>query len=168
MGFNSKFPRNVAYAPKWFGGLGFKHLYCEQGSLKIQRFSAHIQLQTTLGMFLLLNVDWLQQLAGISQHILEYTKHIEGTRNTWLNNMREFLDYIHGKILLNNPWTIPIIRQNDSHIMDHTLVPTISKKQQGIINHVRQYLQVTTFAKLIDNNGINFHKGTCGKTDAHN
>ena len=124
MGFNQHFPRAVSYAPKWFGGLGMRHLYCEQGICKLQRLIAHLRIDSDLGKLLRLNINWLQHLSGFSKSVLINTNPIPGTRNHWLNNLRTFLHSTNCTITIHNQWLIQPIRQRDSHIMDHVCPPT--------------------------------------------
>ena len=97
MGFNQNFPREAVYCPVSFGGLGLRHLYCEQGIGQVTKVLAHTRAQTKLGKLILTVIDWYQLLAGTSEHILIDTRPIPGTRNKWITSLREFLRKIKGK-----------------------------------------------------------------------
>ena len=165
MGFNNNFPRAAVYCPISFGGLGLRHLYCEQGIGQITKLIAHTRAETKLGKMMLTVIDWYQQLAGISQHILTDTRPIPGTRNKWLSSLRQFLRHIRAQIRSVQAWTIPTIRENDLHIMDAVLQSPNKYRYQDleVFNTVRQYMQVTTLAELRNNDGLTFHKGAFGK-----
>jgi len=60
---------------------------------------------------------------------------------------------IEGKIVLENPWTIPTLRQYDTHIMDEFLQANISPKDLQTLNNCRMYLQVTTLAEIATHDG---------------
>ena len=118
LGFNQKFPREVAYSPRHFGGIGLRDLYCEQGIGHIKQILSHIRANNETGKRLSINIDQYQLLAGISQPILEQTHPIPGTRNVWLSHLRLFLRTINCQLRLYQPWTFPALRINDIHLMD--------------------------------------------------
>ena len=91
MGFNCKFPREVVFAPKHFGGIGICHLYCEQGIGQLKQLVSHIRSGTNTGSRFLISIETYQLLAGLSSPILESTHEIPGTRNLWLTCIRKFL-----------------------------------------------------------------------------
>ena len=49
MGINQNFPREVVYCPISYGGLGLRHLYCEQGIGQITKLLSHTRADTKLG-----------------------------------------------------------------------------------------------------------------------
>ncbi len=168
MGFNRKFPREVVYSPRHFGGIGLRDLYCEQGIGQIKFLISNIRANNDTGRRLLINIEQYQLLAGISQPILECTHPIPGTRNLWLTHLRTFLHSIDCQIRLHQPWTFPSLRLNDVHLMDViTTSSTWSNEEKTIFNTVRQYLHVTTLAELRTNDGRYFHHGAFGQTTPH-
>ena len=86
MGFNCKFPREVVFAPKHFGGIGIRHLYCEQSIGQLKQLVSHIRTSTNTGFRFLIMIETYQLLAGISKPILEFTQPIAGTCNHWLSS----------------------------------------------------------------------------------
>ena len=52
--------------------------------------------------------------------------------------------------------------------MDHILLCSLSFNDQRLLNSVRQYLQVTSFAELVDNDGRTLHAGAFGQTTSDN
>ena len=107
LGYNRHFPSEVVYAPRWFGGIGLRHLYCEQGVGKTQRLLAHICSKSKLGRIFLTNIDWYQQLSGLPKPILTDTSYIPGTRNQWLTSLRIFLHETRSHIQLEDEWCHP-------------------------------------------------------------
>ena len=167
LGFNRHFPSKVVYAPKWFGGLGLRHLHCEQGIGKLQQLLGHIRANTSLGRLFLTNIDWFQQLSGLPRPILQLTTPIPGTRNQWIASLRSFLRETQTTIKLSTEWNHPPLRLNDQHIMSLLTSADLTTLDIEKLNTVRQYLQVTTIAELIDNDGKHFHKGAFGALDNH-
>ena len=164
MGFNRKFPREVVYSPRHFGGIGLRDLYCEQGIGHVKFLLSHIRTNSETGKRMIINIDQYQLLAGISTPILETTYPIPGTRNIWLTQVRTFLHETNCQLRLYQPWTFPPLRVNDVHLMD-IIAPstTWSSEEKEIFNTVRQYLNVTTLAELRTNDGKHFHHGAFGQ-----
>ena len=113
LGFNRHCPTEIVYAPRWFGGIGLRHLYCEQGIMKVKRLLAHLRSKSSLGKVLNIIIDWYQQLSGLTEPIFLNTSYIPGTRNQWLTSLRIFLHETNCTIRLENEWSHPIIREHD-------------------------------------------------------
>ena len=165
LGYNRHFPSEVVYAPRWFGGIGLRHLYCEQGIGKTQRLLAHIRSQSKLGRIFLTNIDWYQQLSGLPKPILTDTSYIPGTRNQWLTSLRIFLHETRSHIQLEDEWCHPPLRINDIHIMSLVQHADLNDIDKERLNVVRQYLKVTTIAELFNNDGKTFHRGAFAEID---
>jgi len=73
--------------------------------------------------------------------------------NRWITTLRQFLQSIQGTIHLENPWTIPKIRDKDRHLMEDFLNAQLTTKELQIINNCRLHLQVTTLAEITDHTG---------------
>ena len=166
MGFNRSFPREVVYSSRHFGGLGLRNLYCEQGIGQVKFLLSHIRTNNETGKRMMINIEQYQLLSGLSTPILETTYPIPGTRNIWLSHVRSFLHSIHCQLRLHQPWLFPALRQNDIHLMD-VIAPSTkwTNQEKEIFNTVRQYLNVTTLAKLRTNDGKHFHHGAFGQLD---
>ena len=124
LGFIQKFPREVAYSPRHFGGIGLRDLYCKQGIGHLKQVLNHIRANNKRGKRLLINIDQYQLLAGISTPVLEQTHTIPGTRNVWLSHLRLFLRTINCQLCLHQPWTFPALRTSDVHLMDVISIST--------------------------------------------
>ena len=151
-----------------FGGIGSRHLYCEQGILKVKRLLAHLRSKSSLGKVLNIIIDWYQQLSGLPEPILLNTSYIPGTRNQWLTSLRIFLHETNCTIRLENEWSHPIICEHDRNIMSLLLADDLPNATIANLNTVRQYLQITTIAELFDNSGLHFHAGAFGKLTSDN
>ena len=74
--------------------------------------------------------------AGILTPVLEYTAPLlPWTPQCWIANLQESLHNIQGQIVLESPWTIPALRQNDTHIMLNLQQARYSIKQLQILNN---------------------------------
>jgi len=168
LGFNCHCPTEIVYAPRWFGGIGLRHLYCEQGIMKVKRLLAHLRSKSSLGKVLNIIIGWYQQLSGLPNPILLNTSYIPGTRNQWLTSLQIFLHETNCTIRLEHEWSHPIIREHDQHIMSLLLDDDLPYATIETLNTVRQYLQITTIAELFDNSGLHFHAGAFGELTSDN
>jgi len=91
--------------------------------------------------------------ASLPNSILKDTQPLPWLPHRWISNLREFLHSIEGKIVLENPWTIPKLQQYDTHIMDKFLQANVSPKDLQTLNNCRMYLQVTTLAEIATHDG---------------
>ena len=166
MGYRRNIPRTVVFAPIRFGGLGLRHLYTEQGLQQIQRLLAHLRSHSTLGKTFLFHIRWYQLVTGLSSSVLLDTRKIAGTRSTWITSLRKFMASSQLTIRLAFPFTIPPIRDNDTHLMD-IITTRCTASAQTNFNYVRQYLQVTTLAEIRDGTGTRFNDDILHGTDEH-
>ncbi len=109
MGYNQNMPKVVIYAPSTHGGLRLKHLHTEQGLQKALQVTKHLQTRTTLGDLIQVAIKAYQIQAGIPNQVLEDTIVLPWLLNRWITNLRNFLCSIHGTIILEDPWTIPML-----------------------------------------------------------
>ena len=86
-GFSSKMKRLVVFASRSSGGLGFRHLYTEQG---IQHINKLIQVLRTPGQpkqILITAILWWQVYSGVNYPLLEFPQrrcpHLVGS---WLSS----------------------------------------------------------------------------------
>jgi len=73
--------------------------------------------------------------AGIPTPVLEYTTPLPWTPQHWIANLQESLHNIQGQIVLESPWTILALQQNDTHIMLDLQQAGYSVKQLKILNN---------------------------------
>jgi hypothetical protein len=153
-GFNRHFPRIVTYGPTSHGGLNFKHLYTEQGVLRIQHFMGHLRKNTTIGKMHLANILTHQLISGLSQPLLEETHRTTPyLQKSLFTETRRFLDEIQCTILIPAAATPLAPRLNDAHIMDHLNSPNYTKHKLQHINACRMYLQAITLSDLCNGAG---------------
>jgi len=149
-GYNRNMPKAVVYAPTSHGGLGFRHLHSEQGLQKVLQILKHLRTRTSLGTTIDLAIKAHQMHAGVALPILEYTNPLPWMSDRWITNVREFLHSTQSTIQLDSPWTIPILRRHDIHLMNAFNEAGYSKNELQILNHCRLALQITTLAEITD------------------
>jgi len=153
MGYNQNMPKAVVYAPTTVGGLGFHQLSTEQGLQKIIHLIKHLWTNTTLGNLMEAAIKVYQIQAGIPISVLEYTAPLPWKPQCWIANLQESLHNIQGQIVLESPWTILALRQNDTHIMLDLQQARYSIKQLKILNNCQLFLQVTTLTEITNHAG---------------
>ncbi len=153
-GFNRHFPRHVTYGPTSHGGLNFKHLYTEQGVLRLQHFIGHLRKNTTIGKMHLANILNHQLLSGLSTPLLEEPhRPTPYLQKSLFTETRRFLDKIKCTILVPAASTPPVPRHNDTYLMDHLNSPNYTKSKLQHINACRLYLQVITLSDICNGAG---------------
>ena len=167
MGYNRNMPRAVVYGSQYFGGIGARHLYAEQGIAKVTRIIANVRANTKFAHTFRYVVDWYQLNAGLSRPILEDTRPVAGTRAPWMDSLRAFLRCVDSTIDYAHSWAIPPCRQNDLHIMEEALKYLPNATDQAIFNTCRQYLKVTTLAEIRDHADKAFVPGAFGEHHKH-
>jgi len=123
MGYHRNFPKAVTYGPPGLGGLGLYHLYDIQGMGQLQFFlkfwrSPHTQQ----GKLLRITLHWAQYSVGTSTPILLHPQQkLPHLASKWITSLRNYLAAIEATIEVDSPGVAPLLREHDSHIMDHAL-----------------------------------------------
>jgi hypothetical protein len=148
-GFNRNLPRTVVFGPTRLGGLGFTHLYTEQGLMQIHSYIRHTRANDEIGQTMQILLDNTQLAAGISKHILQEPsrKNIQYTGSHWFNSMHKFL--YENNLAISTPKAyLPKPRRiNDQLLMD-IAHETCQSKQIQQINACRLYLKVETVSDI--------------------
>ncbi len=97
MGYNPGMPRAIVFGPPESGGIGFRHLFAEQGTLKALTLIQQIRTDRSLGRAIQIQLRWAQRVAGVSSPILEETNlqlpQLHGQK--WRGTMR---DWVYGYV----------------------------------------------------------------------
>ena len=136
MGYNWNTARAVVYGPEENGGLGIKNLYAEQSIEQIKALIQHIRLDSPLGLIIMINLEWVQIIAGIQRPIFEDMKRLQHMEGNWFKSIQTFLHITNCTIKIKGTWTPQLERKKDQCIMD--VVRTC--KEMTRINRVRLYL----------------------------
>ena len=119
MGFNRHYPRVVCYGPLEFGGLTFRDLFTEQGTLRIKSLMEHIYHDTETGKMIMIALQSLQMEAGISAHLLtDPTPLLVYTEPCWISATRDFMATHQLSLEFTNSWNFRIARDHDVFLMD--------------------------------------------------
>jgi hypothetical protein len=153
LGFNRHFPLEVTYGPKNIGGLGLRHLFAEQGTIKAIILIKQLRINRPLGKLSRIKLAWDQRVAGIGHSILRQPfKHCPQLHSElWTTTLREFLKASELEIYISNFHTPIRQRQHDIILMDSIAEhPKLNFTDQEIrmINRCRIFLQCETLADI--------------------
>ena len=87
-------------------------------------------------------------MAGVTWPILQnVTAPLSHLETKWIPSLRNFLSRIDSKIEIDTPFTYPIQRKHDFHIMDCVLESGQFKPREvRMLNYCRSFLGVTTIS----------------------
>jgi hypothetical protein len=142
-------PTSIRHGPVELGGLALYDLRTELGIETLKFLRNAIFSNSAAGRLILLNLQYLQPEAGISECLLENPGvHIDYLTPSWLVSVRKFLALHNMSITLTDQPTIALAGLSDQFIMQHTHLRRYSHRQQRDINLVRMFLQVNTLADM--------------------
>ena len=102
---------------------------------------------------MMINVETVQLLAGISKHIFQDTQHLPYLPTGWVTSLREFLDYSEAAIDITDPWIPPLQRVDDDYLMEKVMLYYWTKAEMMKFQMCRLYLQVYSLADIIEVSG---------------
>ena len=170
MGFNRHMKRDLAFAPRSYGGVGLTHGYAQQGAEGLCHLLTHLRWKEDLGTLMLAVLSQLQLLSGRGDCLLEYTapspkknpkkgSHIYKWHHLgigWFQSLRFFLNSINGSLHIRDLWRPKPVRAHDSVIMDaFAKSSTLDEFQLAQVNSVRLWIRALTVADISDAGGRN-------------
>ena len=117
----------------------------------VQMFFKHLNLpHSQVGQMIRIAISWTQAFIGTSQCFLtNVNQEIPPTGPSVLLELRNFLQEIHGNLVIHDLEISPLLRENDRFIMDLAIGQHRWKPQQLTqINSCRRYLQAQTLADI--------------------
>ena len=164
-GFASSTPRAVVYASRKSGGLGFRHLYTEQGIAHVVKLIQTLRTPCEANQLTRIALSWWHVNAGVGFDMLSDPQtpvhHLEGT---WLTSTRLFLQSIHASIHFSFRTHSLHYRVHDCHIMDKfsECLP-YGRHRLRLLNFCRLHLQVSCLSELTNTAGTHLiPKFWCG------
>jgi len=106
MGFHSRLPRELVFAPREVGGVGLCNLVYEQGTQQLLMLLRHLRARNTLGTAIEGLIQMYQLWAGICNHILSDTQPCPWIPDHWLSHLRKTMHLYNIRISYNS-WTYP-------------------------------------------------------------
>ena len=162
-GYNSKMPRAVVFGPTKYGGMQWESPYSILIYEQIKLIIGSIRLQDTVGKLIIIQLRWMQLIAGTSVPIMEETKKIPYLQNCWLTAVHNKLVNTNIKIKVADKWYPKPRRENDRVIMDY-VIKYIPEHHWKEINQCRLYLKAITFSDLTTMDGTAIPANVYGVT----
>jgi hypothetical protein len=163
--FNGHFPHAAVFGSPYYGGMGWRHMYYEQGIQHVQILIKHLRTPGPFQSLLQISLRWYQLLAGLSFAPLEYPAiplpHLE---HAFLNCSRLFLAQCRAKLVIPSIPIKPLFRPHDSFIMEAVGTLKYTKGQAEQVNCCRLFLQADLLSEIATLSGttidIRAWKGT--------
>jgi hypothetical protein len=160
LGYSRHTPRAVVFGPSSLGGANFRPLYDEQGSRQVELVLKHLRTPSGINDHLRIALSWIQRLSGTSYSILEKPSiplpHLE---TVFFPSLRSYLASTNSRFELQDTYSTPRQRINDSHLMDLVLSSRMfAPRQIRLINYCRLYLQVHTTADIATAGGTHMDR----------
>jgi RNase H len=153
MGVAKSFPREVAYGPSIFGGMGLPSLYSDSSCIKINCILNNFKTNSELSLAMRIVLNWLQLNAGTSVPLLESRQKLEYIPNNWFMAVKTFINKIEATIIIKDLWKPIIFRTNDIILMDLVDTLDISVTNKRIFNNWRLYFQINNLSELTNSQG---------------
>ena len=139
-------------------GLGFQHLYVEQGIAQLNILMRHIRAQTEIGKQTEIALHWWQVNAGVSYPLLQHTNaNIKYTGETWFTSIRDFLNSLKGTLQIPSITNaLPqILRTDNTFLMEDLNKQNMKTTEKKRFNNVRLWMKVYRLLKICTADGQN-------------
>ncbi len=147
--FSRKMDRAVVFGSPWFGGMGWRHLYFEQGIKKVLSLIKHLRTPGPFHSLLQISLQWYQLIAGVSFSPFRYPNFkLPYLDHPWFDGIRTFLRLCSAYLVLPETPLPQPQRWRDRCIMNGILDQDLSQTTQMRINCCPLYLQVDQLSCL--------------------
>jgi hypothetical protein len=175
LGYCSRSLSAIVYGPPTLGGIGLRHLFAEQGSLKLQALiqniqcnsrlgqlmTMQIQFNSRLGQLMTMQIQWAQLICGTSKQILADVKtNLPMLKEElWISSLRDFLS--KSEISVHIPAIVTAVpqRKNDIFIMEKAMSLGFKPHELLRINRCRIYLRASTISDISSADGTAIRNG---------
>jgi hypothetical protein len=165
LGYHRRTPIAIAYGPPALGGIGLRHLFAEQGSLKVQALIQQIRCNTKLGDLMRTQLQWAQLVCGSSSSLLEDTKTTWPmlSDELWISSLRVFLSLSELSVRIPGINPVKLQREGDFAIMDAVQSLHYCRRDIILINRCRIFLRVNTVSDICNAAGtqVNYRMYKC-------
>jgi hypothetical protein len=164
IGINRNTSREIVFGSSLYGGLGFLHLFVEQGIAQLQLLVRHLRANTSQGSLMLIGLSWWHLVAGYSCPLWENpASNVSYVEPSWYSSIQEFLGYANGSVhipvsqLLN--WTS--LENNDEAIMEQiSSLAGVSRAELKSFNRCRLHAGVIFLPEISTADGTAITRGT--------
>ena len=152
-GISNSTSLSVVYGSKKWGHLGMFDLYQEQGFMNLQSFVNIWYRTDQMGQMMRITFEeWMYHI-GIGENPFQTLKWtFEYDESVWIKRIYEVCKYNEIKLDFQCQ-EIPLLRENDSYIMEKALQFSFNAFQLRCINFCRLYLGAITMADISEESG---------------
>jgi hypothetical protein len=149
-GYSRSTSQAVVFGAFWYGGLGWRHLYFEQGILHVLLLIKHLRTPGPFSSLLQICLDWYQLITGVSFSPW-YMSSIPllYTDSPWLDSTHTFLSHCFAQLVIPTISLPKLQRQHDACIMDGIFDLNLSATTMKRINSCRLWLRSLPSATLV-------------------
>jgi hypothetical protein len=148
-GFRRTTSRSIVFGSPWFGGLGWRHLFFEQGIQHVLLMIKHLRTPGHFQSLLIICLHWYQVVAGVSFCPFSRPRaRMPYLGSAWLDSTRAFLAHSAATLHIEQASLPALQRQHDACIMDGIIELGLSTTSLERINCCRIYLRVTTLSDI--------------------
>jgi hypothetical protein len=149
MGMDRSTHRALIHGPSEYGGFGVRHLYTEMMGMKVETLISHLRASTELGTSFIININYIQLLAGTKQPIFQSKDDLSYVQMNWLLHIRNFLMEINATLEISNLWRPQKQCQNDQFLMKAFRDKKATKAELIVLNNWRLYYKVTLLSEIV-------------------
>ena len=152
LGTNRHFPRVLLFGPEKYQGMGLTHPYDAQMISQIITLISEGNNRSITGKIIDASLEQFLLEIGTYQGINSDVHRCENwVTESWIKNIWRYSK--QHMITIHHPHQIPLMRSQDSCIMDVISKLPFSKKEMYLINEVRLHLQVISISDISDASG---------------
>jgi hypothetical protein len=157
LGFNRNISRDIVFGSPLYGGLGFRHLFVEQGIAQLQLVVRHLRSGTPQGSLMTIGLSWWHLVAGFSTSLWETpSANISYVEHTWYTSIKDFLQYANGEVHIPTEEFLhwKPLRTHDTAIMGQiSSLDGVSRADLKSFNRCRLYEGVIHLSEICTADG---------------
>ena len=156
LGYSSRYPSAVAYAPEWIGGIWMLQFCVHQGTRGLEMMLGHLWAETEVRRMVKIGIDYFRLIAGHSTcPFANPTIQTAYSITDWYTMIREFLLSTNSSVIIPMPGYFLPKSQGDTCLMDRAVPPQWARLETRAINRCRLYLQVLFISNITHGDGKN-------------
>jgi hypothetical protein len=141
MGIDHSTHQSLIYGPTEYGGFGVHHLYTEMMGMKLETVISHLRAGTELGTAIIININYIQSLAGIGTPIFTTRADISYIPMNWLLHIRQFFMEINATLEIQDLW-LPALQCHHDEFLKTSFITMKASSELVILNNWRLYYRV--------------------------
>jgi hypothetical protein len=125
----------------------------EMMGMKVETVISHLRAESELGISIVININYIQLLAGTRKPIMESNIDISYIPMNWILHLRKFFLEINAILEIQDLWLPKPHCQNDILLMEAFIKMKAAKAELNILNSWRLYYKVLLYSELCYSSG---------------